>query len=114
MRSLFRRYFPWIVAALVSCASVMSWSAIVESTQRINAAAQSIITEAESLKSRSQSQMSFQTLKVKNGPGEDATVIASYEDVTDYTEHSNYVSFKHGPNHTYVTVPTGDVWIVTT
>lgn len=109
-----RRGIPWAIALLLGSISILSWIAIVGSTERINQAAQSIIKEAESLRARSLPEMSFATLKVKNGPGEDATVLASYEDVTDYTEHSNYVSFKHGPNHTYVTVPTGDVWIVTT
>lgn len=53
----------------------------------------------------------YSKVEIWNGPpGQDgSTKIAEYTNVSDYTEHSNYVSFTSGGEHH--TVPTGDVWI---
>jgi hypothetical protein len=115
----------WLMLAFAVCASsvgsIGAWIGVEASGTKIalaatdlTASASALLKEAQELRARNQTLMTFTTLVVKSGPGEDATTIATYADVTDFTEHSNYVSFRYGPNHIYKTVPTDGVWITGT
>lgn len=54
--------------------------------------------------------MSYAKVTVRTG-GPNGDIVAEYTDVTDFTLHDNYVSFKHGPNQQLQTVPTATYWI---